>query len=138
MVNAFHLIYLLLQIISWDKSSSTLSLQFSMSDSYWKTYSLMESISMLSHITSDNLLDCTCVLDLTSTEIPFSFLLPLFSCVKKNLSPSLRILNCFAMMHAKVAPTILSSARDYRVVGSCELLGNKGGKNKRFVVIQNL
>ncbi len=32
-----------------------------------------------------------------------------FRCVKKNLSPLLRFLNCFPMMHAKVGPTRPSS-----------------------------
>ena len=70
----------------------------------WKTSWLIDSISMLSHMMSDNFLDWIWVL--SYKDKPFSFLLPSSLWVKKNLSPFNKYLNCFAKIHPNVGPVI--------------------------------
>ena len=82
------------------------SLHFIKPESALKTYLGIVSMSMLSHMISDNFRDCIWDSFLSFFDHPLSCLICPFSLwVKKNLSPLFRFLNCSAKMHANVAPT---------------------------------
>ena len=64
---------------------------------------LFEGPSMLSQIILESFLFWT--QDRSSDDRPFSWLYPSLGWVKKNLSPTIKLLNCFPRMQALVGPT---------------------------------